>query len=72
MGVVEVLPAIELISGLERALLFLVEDVLHVHELALAEVEVDAGPEELFGQHGDVEFQGVVAGDVAALHQPGQ
>ena len=46
VGVFEILVTVKLIGGRQGSLLHLVEYVLHVHQLALAEVEVHSGAEE--------------------------
>ena len=60
-------PAIELVGSSEVALLHLAEDGTGINQTALAEVEVDAGTQKLFGQQGDVKVVGVVTGEVATL-----
>ena len=64
--VVEVFLAIKLIGRHEVALLHFVEDVLHVHELAARDVEVDARADKLLYEHRYVETVGVETGKVAA------
>ena len=74
MGVLKVFVAVELVGCHEGALLHLVEDVLHVDEAAAAEVEVDAGAEELLDEEGHVELVAVVAREVGVadvVHEAG-
>ena len=46
VSVLQVLVTVEFVSCGESPLLHLVEDILHVHELAFAEIEVHSGTEE--------------------------
>ena len=69
VGVFEFLVAVEAVGRHKGALLFLVEDVLHVDELAALEIHVDARTHELLDKHRQVEAVGVEASEVAALHE---
>ena len=60
---------IELISSSQVATLHLTENGAGVDAAALAEVEVDACPEELLGQQRNVEVIGVEAGKVTPFEQ---
>ena len=51
MCVVQILVAVELVGRHQRALLLLVEDVLHVDEFAALEVHVHSRAQELLDQH---------------------
>ena len=64
VGMLQVFLAVELVGGHQRALLHLVEDVLHVDQAAAAEVEVDACTEEFLHQQRHVELVAVVAREV--------
>ena len=65
MRLLEILTAIEFIGRDQSALFHLVEDVLHVDEVAARHVKIESGAPELLDQKGNVEFIAVVAGDVA-------
>ena len=67
VGLVELFPAIEFVSGHERALLHLVEDILHVDETAFVQVYVESGTQKLFDEYRNVEFVRVVASEVASF-----
>ena len=69
MGVVEFLVAIELVGRHQRALLLLVEDVLHVDEPAPFQVHVHARAQEFLDEHRQVETVGVESSEVAAADE---
>ena len=72
VGILQVFVAVEAIGSTERALFHLVEDGLHVDELALTHVEINLCPQEFLGEQGDVKAVGIITAEVAALHVAGQ
>ena len=66
MRVFQVFVAIKLVGCGEGAFFHLVVDALHVDQVARRHVELNAGPNELFDEHGDVEVVGVVSCYVAS------
>jgi len=69
VGILEVLVAVELVGRHQRALLLLVEDILHVDELAAFEIHVDTRPEELLDQHRQVEAVRIETAEIAAADE---
>lgn len=69
VGVFELLAAIEAVGRHQRALLLLVEDVLHVDEPPPLEVHVDARTHELLDQNRQIEAVRVETAEVAAADE---
>ena len=68
MGVFQILAAIELIGGGQRALFHFMEDNLHIHKLAAAHVDIHIRTQEFFRQNGNIETVGIETGKVAAFN----
>ena len=67
VSILKVSVAIELIGSRECATLQLVIDILHIHEMALGEVDIDANPKEFLHQQRHIELVAVEPREVAAL-----
>ena len=67
VGILQRLVAVELVGSLECAALHLVEDRLHVDEVAVIEVHSDTSTEEFLDEHRYVKAVGVEARDITAL-----
>ena len=67
MCVLEVLATIETISRRECATLHFVIDVLHIHEAAFRQVDIDAGTQEFLHEQRHIELIAVEAREVAVL-----
>lgn len=69
MGLRQIAVTVELVGSHEVARLHLVEDVLHVHHQAVAQVEALAATQELLHQQRHVELVGVEASQVGVAYE---
>ncbi len=67
MCVGEIASAIELVCGYERALLHLVEDILHIYEFTPGNLKIQSGSAKLLDKQRNIELIAVISGNVTPL-----